>query len=344
MDVKDFVNNVVYQPEKIRREFYWEKAKALFGRQGNDSSLPKMEVKNKNLIDTIKKYFPEATIYSDFLIEMKNVDFRIGNSGRRKYIGAKGKGWFYISDIPNIVEFMKETDRLMPEWEKEFADMMARQTALYENEIRKEERESVLNGTSIGRILSNRLDVQLMGCREKKKLVWSSFNKQFPEANASLKNISVEKNNHWDIMIRINARNDCWNSFREVEIDMRFLERIDNLVPAWIDECEQWEYEYEKLKKSHEIKEMGVKTLIKQKMKQFGYEYNITPNNQSITLYIKLEKTRMFKLSLPYRSIEVVNKRLDMIAETVKAVNNIDNAFRITNEQKFIRWERESQR
>ena len=138
MDDKDFVNNVVYQPEKIRREFYWEKAKALFGRQGNDSSLPKMEVKNKNLIDTIKKYFPEATIYSDFLIEMKNVDFRIGNSGRRKYIGAKGKGWFYISDIPNVVEFMKETDRLMPEWEREFADMMARQTALSENEIRKE--------------------------------------------------------------------------------------------------------------------------------------------------------------------------------------------------------------
>ena len=100
MDVKDFVNNVVYQPEKIRREFYWEKAKALFGRQGNDSSLPKMEVKNKNLIDTIKKYFPEATIYSDFLIEMKNVDFRIGNSGRRKYISAKDKGWFYISDTP----------------------------------------------------------------------------------------------------------------------------------------------------------------------------------------------------------------------------------------------------
>ena len=79
-------------------------------------------------------------------------------------------------------------------------------------------------------------------------------------------------------------------------------------------------------------------------MKQLGCEYNITPNNQSITLYIKLEKTRMLKLSLPYRSIEIVNKRLDMLAEAVKAVNNIDNAFRITNEQKHIRWERESQR
>ena len=182
----------------------------------------------------------------------------------------------------------------------------------------------------------------LWGVAKKKNLVWSSFNKQFPEANASLKNISVE-NNDWNIMIKINARNDCWNSFREVEIDMRLLERIDNLVPAWIEECKPWEYEYKKLKKAHDIKEMGVTTLIKQKMKQLGYEYNITPNNQSITLYIKLEKTRMFKLSLPYRSMEIVRKRLDMIAEAVNAINNIHNAFRITNDEKSIDWKKEIQ-
>ncbi len=221
MDIKNFVYYIVFLPERAWEAFYKEKTSMLLDWQ-KKSCLPKMEVKNKNLIDTIKKYFPEAIIYSkgsrDY-IKIKNVDFVIREP---KTIGTKGSYGFYIGDIPNLVEYMKEVDRLMPEWEKEFADMMARQTALYENEIRKEERESVLNGTSIGRILSNRLDVQLMGCREKKKLVWSSFNKQFPEANASLKNISVE-NNDWNIMITINARNDCWNSFRKVEIDMRFL-------------------------------------------------------------------------------------------------------------------------
>ena len=73
-------------------------------------------------------------------------------------------------------------------------------------------------------------------------------------------------------------------------------------------------------------------------MTSLGCEYYIRENYKTITLFIKLEKTRMLKLSLPYKSMEVIGERLDMIEDTIKAINNIHNYFQISNEDKSIDW------
>ena len=104
MDIKDFVYHIVFLPERAWEAFYLEKTCLLLDGQ-KKSCLAKMEVKNENLIDTIKKFFPEATIYSkgsrDY-IKIKNVDFVIREP---KIIGTKGSYGFYIRDIPNLVEY-----------------------------------------------------------------------------------------------------------------------------------------------------------------------------------------------------------------------------------------------
>lgn len=328
MDIKDFVNYIVFLPERAWEAFYKEKTSMLLDWQ-KKSSLAKMDVKTENLIDTIKKFFPEATIYSkgsrDY-IKIKNVDFVIREP---KTIGTKGSYGFYIGYIPNLVEYMKEVDRLMPEWEKEFAELLEQ----YEDEIKELERKSFIEGCSIANILENRIKLKLLNCRENTDATQLQGN-ALSEANLSLKNISVRP-----YVIKLNAINDYWVWHRYEEIEVWRLEQIDKMIPIWIEECKQWEYEYEKQKKAQEIKSMSVSALIKQKMKQLGCEYYISTNQKTTSLYIRLEKSRMLKLSLPDLAISTISRRIEMIEDAVKAINNIHNAFRITNEEKSIEWE-----
>ncbi len=334
MDIKKRIREIVYSPDILREDFYSDKVRMVLFQKKN---WKKELVKDKEVLETIRKHFPEVEIKSTginvHLIKLKNADFYIKVYGKRKTIDVKINRWscsYYVSDIPNLIEYMKEIDSQMPEWEREFAQLLEQN----ENEIKKVEHKSVLYGTEIRQILENRIKLRLMECRK---------NNTLPEIKKSFENIHV-RTDDWCNALYINTMDQFEVWFQSTEFNVELLEQIDKIMPAWIEELNQWNHEYEKLKKAKDLSKISITELIKQKMKQLGYEYNITPNMQSITLYIRLEKTRMFKLSLPYRSIEVVNKRLDMLAEAVKAVNNIDNAFRITNEQKYIRWERESQR
>jgi hypothetical protein len=175
--------------------------------------------------------------------------------------------------------------------------------------------------------------LKLLDCRENTDATQLQGN-ALSEANLSLKNISVRP-----YVIKLNAINDYWVWHRYKEIEVWRLEQIDKMIPIWIEECKQWEYEYEKQKKAQEIKSMSVSALIKQKMKQLGCEYYISTNQKTTSLYIRLEKSRMLKLSLPDLAISTISRRIEMIEDAVKAINNIHNAFRITNEEKSIEWE-----
>ncbi|MBR5982271.1 MAG: hypothetical protein IK025_00915 [Bacteroidales bacterium] len=341
MDIKEAIKNIVSRPFEIETVFYEIKIHSILSVHLRDKNLKQLKVTNKNVIDTIKSHIPEA-IVSDFgyyycLIKLENIDFLISKSGRKKYIRVKGKIDYYINSIPNLVEYMQDINRLMPEWEKEFAEMLVQ----YANEIKKMERKSVLEGTEIRYILSNRIRLHLGGCRENVEGA-SILRKALSETGKSFENISVQSVGEW-FKIIINAMDSAETYFQNVEINSEQLEKIDKMIPAWIEELSQWNYEYEKEKKAKDLSKLSLNTLIKQKMKSLGCEYYIRENNKTMTLFIKLEKTRMLKLSLPYKSMGVIGERLDMIEDTIKAINNIHNAFRIINEERGINWERETQ-
>jgi len=337
MDIKESIKYIVSKPTEIHSLFYQEKVRSIFSRQIHDENLKRMEIDNKDVFDTIKNHFPEAIFLKSllidyrccgYLIKLKNVDFIINIYGRQKYkyIETKCRYGYYTYNIPNLIEYMREIDRLMPEWEKEFAQLLVQ----YENEIKKVEHKSVLDGTEIRQILENRIKLRLMECRKNNTLL---------EIKKSFENIHV-RTNGWCNALYINTMDQFEVWFQSTEFNVELLEQIDKIMPAWIEELHQWNREYEKLEKEKCLSKISITELIKQKMKQFGYEYSIVTNKQSISLYVRLEKARMFKLSLPYRSMEIVRKRLDMIAEAVKAINNIHNAFRITNDEKSIDWKK----
>lgn len=340
MDIKEAIKNIVSRPTEIHNAFYQEKVKSIFSRQINDKNLKRLEINDKDVIDTIKSHFPEAIFFEsllidhricNYLIKLKNVDFKINvyYKKRCKYIETKGLLEYYTANIPNLIEYMKEIDRLMPEWEKEFAELLVQ----HENEIKKAERKSVLDGTGIRRILENRIRLRLMEYRK---------NKTMSETEKSFENIHVQTGYHCNTLY-VNAIDQFEVFVQNTEFNSEQLEKIDKMIPAWLDELSQWNYEYEKLKKEKDLSKLSINALIKRKMTSLGCEYYIRENNKTITLFIKLEKTRMLKLSLPYKSMGIIGERLDMIENTIKAINNIHNAFRIINEEKSIDWKRESQ-
>ncbi|MBR5982950.1 MAG: hypothetical protein IK025_04410 [Bacteroidales bacterium] len=128
MDIKELIKNIVSRPSGIQAAFYLEKIKSILSWQIHDKNLKRLKVNDNDVIHTIKSHINEAIIidfnYCVCLIKLKNVDFIISKSGRRN-IKTKGQIEYYIDNIPNLVEYMKEIDRQMPEWEKEFANLMA---------------------------------------------------------------------------------------------------------------------------------------------------------------------------------------------------------------------------
>lgn len=176
------------------------------------------------------------------------------------------------------------------------------------------------------------------------------LNKTLEKSNISFKNFTVYANGNY---VSISIPNYCWKyciyrgkdlqiryTYGYKEIKIEHLEQIDRMLPIWTEELSQWDREYEKQRKVTNLITSSATALIKQKMKSLGCEYFIMENDKSYLLYIKLKKTRMLKLSLPHKSIGVIMKRLEMIDETIKAINNIHNSFRITNETKDIKWEK----
>ena len=139
MDIKEAIKNIVSRPFEIETAFYSKKIRSILSMHFQDKNLKRLKVTNKNVIDTIKSHIPEA-IVSDFgyyycLIKLENVDFLINKSGRKKYIRVKGKIDYYIDSIPNLLEYMQDINRLMPEWEKEFSELLVQ----YANEIKEME-------------------------------------------------------------------------------------------------------------------------------------------------------------------------------------------------------------
>lgn len=366
MDIENLINCIAHDADGIYRYFYQQKVAKIISQQTRDSELPRMKIKRSLLLDTIKSRFPEAAIkelneWKD-LIKLDNVDFKIHNFCKKIRISIKGHEDFYfygaadrvgevfVDSVPNLIEYMKEIDSLMPEWEKEYANLISQ----HDSKISDALRVSLFSGEcKLCDILKCRMELALAECRTDIG-AGLKLRKILAESNASFEHIMVStqntpyriknfgRNYSKDDMITIAvlAIDNCAMNFYDTEITIEKLAHIDRMMPIWIEECKQWEYENEKQKKAQEIKSMSVSALIKQKMKQLGCEYYISTNQKTTSLYIRLEKSRMLKLSLPDLAISTISRRIEMIEDAVKAINNIHNAFRITNEGKNIDWKK----
>ena len=329
MDIKKRIREIVYSPDILREDFYSDKVRMVLFQKKN---WKKELVKDKEVLETIRKHFPEADIKSTGinvnLIKLKNADFYIKTYGNRKTIDVKINIWscsYYVSDIPNLIEYMKEIDRQMPEWEKEYANLISQN----ENEIKKVQRNSLFKGEcNIDSILKCRIDLLLKDCRDNTQ-TGSMLKKNIEETNTSFKNIKMTIEND-TVFIKALAANLYWSSYNCKEIKLEQLVQIDNMIPIWIEELKNWKLESEKHKKTTEIVKLSITTLITQKMTALGCEYKIKEFSNSISLYIKCKNNTSLKLSLPYDiSVKAIKKRLGQIDEILEFIKFAPSHFQI---------------
>lgn len=342
MDIENRIKEIAVSPRNIHKEFYDEKVKTLLAQQKQDPNIKELQLNSITVIETIKEHFPEATIterpysYYRLLIKLKNADFLIQGLRAYKIIELKKNNYLpfvpeyiftsaHISTIPNFIEYMKEIDRLMPEWEKEFANMIA----AHDNVIIDKQRNWVLKGKrSVDNILEYRIELFLLECRPTPNQT----------GNMSFENFHIKI---YYTQILIVVPNHCTVAFPNNGIDIEHFRQLDKLIPIWIDELYELNLEYKKLEKSKEVGELSVTALVKKKMKALGCEYYIKRNFKSMSLYIKVDQQCMRKFFLPYNDIGLIRRRLDSIDDTFKGKIIYYNAFRMKLMEQRLKWTRE---
>lgn len=338
MDMEKRIKEFALYPQMIQRAFYDEKLELLLEQQRQDPNITEMQDCCSK--ETLEKFFPEATIkpirFFSLLMKLKNADFYIGLGGREIII-KRNDYWspLRVNTIPNLIEYIKEVDRRMPEWEKEFAD----QIAALGNDIRDRQRNWVLKGKrSVDSILEYRIEMFLMECRDNSE-TGTALNKTLSEANLSFENFLVRAK---DDYISIRVSKSCRKDFRNKEIGIERLKQLDKMIPIWQSELDPWTVEYKRLEKTKDVGDLSVTALIKKKMKSLGCEYYIKRNFKSMSLYIKIDQECMTKLFLPYNSFGIISKRLDSIDLTHKDKRTY-NAFKMKLMEKQLKWTREKQ-
>jgi|GEM_PF-5705337 len=340
MDTDKMIKEFALHPQDIQRVFYDEKLEMLLEQQKQDLNIKEMSVTCD--AETIVIFFPEATIkkigyyYDDLLVKLKNVDFHVGGHVKNKIVEIKKNNhWspLYVDKIPNLIEYIKEVDRLMPEWEREFTDLIG----TLGNKIIERQRNWVLKGRySVDRILEYRIESFFMECRENTE-TGTTLNKILEDANISFENFSVIAK---DNCVVIRVSDNCIKKIYYKEIGVERLKQLDKMFPFWNDELNGWKIENKKLEMSKEVGDLGVTALVKKKMKSLGCEYHIKRNFKSMSLYIKIERTCVLKLFLPYNSIGTIRKRLDSIDNVINSERKYD-MFRMSCWVNRIKWERE---
>ena len=342
MEIEKRIKEFALYPQDIQRAFYDEKLEMLLAQHNQKQTPDIKEMLTSCNVETIESFFPDATIkkighyYDDLLVKLKNVDFHVSAHIKNKIVEIKKNiHWspLYVDKIPNFIEYIKEVDRLMPEWEKEFADL--RDTL--GDKIKERQRNWVLKGKcSVARILEYRIESFLLENRENTG-TGASLNKTLEEANISFENFSVIAK---DNCIIIRVSDNCMKKFYYKEIGVEQLKQLDKMLPVWNDELDGWSIENKKLEMSKEVGDLGVTALVKKKMKSLGCEYHIKRNFKSMSLYIKIDRTCVLKLFLPYDSIDKIRNRLDSIDNVINGGKKYD-MFRMSYWVESINWTRE---
>ena len=106
-----------------------------------------------------------------------------------------------------------------------------------------------------------------------------------------------------------------------------YVSQIDENIPKWLEEGQSIRHECLKKKKMESISEKATIMLVKDKMKEMGYEYIFSESK--FTLEIKLQKKRKIKLTLPKSNIERVRLLLDQLPTYIDYINSVPMHYRI---------------
>ncbi|MBR5210463.1 MAG: hypothetical protein IKV67_11510 [Paludibacteraceae bacterium] len=320
----------------------------LFFNEKVQEVLDKKVAEDKDFNEDLFRQFPEAKIL-DYrkekikIIRLPNVDFCMNACYIDKVYICLFFPLDYCSYQNNFLWFsnciigrMKLINDAMPEWRSEFRQFC--ETNASKIEKFEKSRLMKMHGYNIldHYVYFKTMDLLLMkepffsfytsdnviqwltdhgglpDSQDKKSYILKLKNSTIKYDFSRSKEISVLKNeSRFDI--------DC--------VYLPYFSQIDENMPKWLEEGQSMRYECLKKKKMENISEKATKMLVKDKMKEMGYEYRFS--EYQFTLEIKLQKKRKLKLTLPKSNLERVKSLLDQLPTYIDYINSVPMHFRI---------------
>lgn len=252
--------------------------------------------------------------------------------------------------IADPLGFLKDINEQMPQWKEEFREFCKKyETELKELEYRRLE-YCIKEGWTPKEIIQCKLDDFLllersMPCDPEQLL--QEFNTS-PDIKANradddvteylFQNMRVhflKNESRYSLFVRENIHHSQLK-FNEKELSLKKLQEIDRQLPIWEEETNNFLFELQKKKKTDQIGQNVLQTLVKQKMRELRLEYQIQKEELSgnIALTVKLKKRRMLRITLYADNPELAQQQLDELALHVDTLDGLSGDYRIEKEKK----------
>ena len=356
--------------QELKEAFFQEKEDIVLQNNHSGQRCPYPE---DALPQRMIELFPTATVhpkpysqsYKNWkILHLPNVDIerrRCGDTFLRFYDVADTSYRYEV--IPNPAAFLKELNDRMPVWKSEFGQLCLQNAdALKERELKRQElcvKQHVISPSEFeGMYMQDRItDMLLMTptSLHEPYRIFENLKSMLPKdidpfSNLQSSNVSVKiaLNN---LSLTIWDRGRWWLYIHFQNYVLRFdfklltkelVQQIDTQLPLWFSEARQVLYDIQKKEKAEQIGRNTTRILVKQRMKEMGWEHQLSTYNDYLLLIVKLQKRRMLKVTLPADNMERAKRLLDELVSHVTAIDSVPMNFRIANQSNKMQWEQEN--
>lgn len=354
--------------QELKAAFFREKEETVLR---NNQSRPRCPCREEVLPQKMIEILPSTTVhlkqgshsYKDWeILHLPNVDIE-----RRRW----GHTFLTFDDdtalqcsykiIPDPVAYLKELNDQMPAWKAEFGQLLLQNAESIRKRERKREKlcvkEDSIRPFDCGYLHDRITDTLLM--------TRSSPNAPY-RILENLKSILPKDINPFsalqssNVFVKINFNNSSLNIFSAGEghwrlnihfqnysldlgsklLSKELIQRIDTQLPTWLSEAQEILYEVQKKEKADQIGRNSIRILVKQRLKEKGWEYLLSTENDNLLLTVKLQKKRMLKVTLPADNLERAKRLLAELGDYVSAIDSVPMNFRISFQSNKIPWEK----
>lgn len=355
--------------QELRDVFFAEKISEALQ---NDHTRPYCRCKIDILPQRMIEILPETTVHLEKdnqsyenwdILHLPNVDVVIKQYGHTylSFFDESGSKNLDYENLHAPVTFLKEINDRMPAWKAEFGQLFLQNADGIRKRERKRQKLCIeLFQTSFERTyLRDKITDTLLMSRSNPNAPYRILE--------NLKSILPKDINPFsaihssDVSVKIDLNNSSLNIFRagggRLRLNMHFqnycleleyklltkelLQQIDAQLPVWLSETQKILYDVQKKEKACQIGRNSIRILVKQRMKEKGWEYLLSTENDNLLLTVKLQKKRMLKVTLPADNLERATRLLAELGDYVSAIDSVPMNFRISFQSNKMPWERE---
>lgn len=354
--------------QELKAAFFREKEETVLR---NNQSRPRCPCREEVLPQKMIEILPSTTVhlkqgsqsYKDWeILHLPNVDIE-----RRRW----GHTFLTFDDdtalqcsykiIPDPVAYLKELNDQMPAWKAEFGQLLLQNAESIRKRERKREKlcvkEDSIRPFDCGYLHDRITDTLLMTrsspnapyriLENLKSILPKDIN---PFSALQSSNVSVKINFNNSSLNIFRAGGGHWRlniHFQNYSLDLgsklfskELIQRIDTQLPTWLSDAQEILYEVQKKEKADQIGRNSIRILVKQRMKEKGWEYLLSTENDNLLLTVKLQKKRMLKVTLPADNLERAKRLLAELGDYVSAIDSVPMNFRISFQSNKIPWEK----